>query len=89
MDTGGDTNRLMYLWNEAFNGIKYANTVLSYIDQVKGLNEVIRNEYKGRAYFHRAMKYYNLVFEFGDVPLVTKIIDMPKQNYRSTKKKQF
>lgn len=36
MDTGGDTNRLMYLWNEAFNGIKYANTVLSYIDQVKG-----------------------------------------------------
>lgn len=86
MDTGGDTNRLMYLWNEAFNGIKYANTVLSYIDQVKGLNEVIRNEYKGRAYFHRAMKYYNLVFEFGDVPLVTKIIDMPKQNYRSTKK---
>lgn len=86
MDTGGDTNRLMYLWNEAFNGIKYANTVLSYIDQVKGLNKVIRNEYKGRAYFHRAMKYYNLVFEFGDVPLVTKIIDMPKQNYRSTKK---
>ena len=45
MDTGGDTNRLMYLWNEAFNGIKYANTVLSYIDLVKGLNEVIRNEY--------------------------------------------
>ena len=86
MYTGGDTNRLMYLWNEAFNGIKYANTLLSYIDQVEGLSESIRNEYKGRAYFHRSIKYYNLVFEFGDVPLVTRIIDVPKQNYRSTKK---
>lgn len=82
----GDGNHIMTLWNESFNGIKYANTVLSYIDQVKSLKEDVKNIYKGRAYFHRAIKYYNLVFWFGDLPLVTKIINGPKQNYKSTKK---
>lgn len=82
----GDGNHIMTLWNESFNGIKYANTVLSYIDKVETLSDEVRNIYKGRAYFHRAIKYYNLVFWFGDVPLVTRIIDVPKQNYKSTKK---
>lgn len=82
----GDGNHIMTLWNESFNGIKYANTVLSYIDKVETLGDEVKNAYKGRAYFHRAIKYYNLVFWFGDLPLVTRIIDVPKQNYKSTKK---
>lgn len=82
----GDGNHIMTLWNESFNGIKYANTVLSYIDGVSTLSEEIKNQYKGRAYFHRAIKYYNLIFWFGDLPLITRIIDSPKQNYKSTKK---
>lgn len=83
---GGDSNWIMTLWNEGFSGIKYANTVLSYIDKVTALSDKVKNEYKGRALFHRAICYYNLVFWFGDLPLVTKIIDSPKQDYRSTKK---
>lgn len=82
----GDGNHIMTLWNESFNGIKYANTLLSYIDKVESLSDEVKNAYKGRAYFHRAIKYYNLVFWFGDLPLITKIIDTPKQNYKSTKK---
>ncbi|WP_218565356.1 RagB/SusD family nutrient uptake outer membrane protein [Sphingobacterium multivorum] len=50
------------------------------------MSEQDRNAYKGRAYFHRAFRYMALVFEYGDVPLVTTIIDVPKQNYRSTKR---
>ena len=46
----------------------------------------MKNTYKGRAYFHRAFYYYNMVFWFGDLPLITRIIDVPKQNYKSTKK---
>ena len=38
------------------------------------------------AYFHRSFRYLNLCFQFGDVPFVTRIIEKPKQNYRSTKK---
>lgn len=82
----GDGNHIMTLWNESFNGVKYANTLLAYVDKVESLSEEAKNAYKGRAYFHRAIKYYNLVFWFGDLPLITKIIDGPKQNYKSTKK---
>ncbi|MDR0766336.1 MAG: RagB/SusD family nutrient uptake outer membrane protein [Odoribacteraceae bacterium] len=81
---GGDFRP--FYWTEGFNGIKGANTIISFIDAVKGLDEPTKNAYLGRAYFHRAFRYYNLVFQFGDVPLITKILETPKQNYRSTKK---
>ncbi len=86
MAGGGDSNAMIRFWNEAWNGIKYANTVLSYVDKVKGLDDATRNAYKGRAYFHRAYKYYHQALLFGDIPLVTKIIEVPKQNYKSTSK---
>lgn len=81
-----DSNHILYFWDQTYTGIKYANTVLSFIDNVTGLDENTKNAYKGRAYFHRAFRYYALVFQFGDVPLVTKILEVPKQNYSSTKK---
>ncbi len=86
MSGGGDSNAMMRFWDEGYTGVKYANTVLSYVDQAKGLDENTRNEYKGRAYFHRAYKYYHLVLQFGDIPLITKIISVPKQNYKTTSK---
>ncbi|MDR2414007.1 MAG: RagB/SusD family nutrient uptake outer membrane protein, partial [Odoribacteraceae bacterium] len=81
---GGDFRP--FYWTEGYNGVKGANTIISFIDAVKGLDEPTKNAYLGRAYFHRAFRYYNLVFQFGDVPLITKILETPKQNYRSTKK---
>ena len=48
------------------------------------MDETLKNEYIGRAYFHRAYRYYSLVFQFGHVPLLTKLPEGPKQNYRST-----
>lgn len=79
-----DVNMLGYFWNESYTGIKYANTVISFIDNVKGLDEATRNECLGRAYFHRAFRYLALCFQFKDIPLVSKILSVPKQNYRST-----
>lgn len=81
-----DQNRLVTLWSETFNGLKFANTVITYADQIKGLSEEVKNEYLGRAYFHRAWRYMMLCFRWGDVPFMTRIIDKPKQNYRSTKR---
>lgn len=86
MGEGGDMNAMKRYWNEAYNAIKYANTVLTYIDEVPGLDEKLRDEYKGRAYFHRAYKYYHLVLQFGSVPLVTKLPASPKRDYLSTDK---
>lgn len=86
LNATNSVNHIGFFWDETYTGIKYANTILSYIDKVEGLSEEKKDEYKGRAYFHRAYRYYNLVFQFGNVPLITKIIETPKQNYRSTKK---
>lgn len=83
---GNDGNYIHHFWEETYNGIKYANTILSYVDKVTTLDVDTRNIYKGRAYFHRAYRYLGLVFQYGDVPLITKILEVPKQNYRSTKK---
>ncbi|MFD2598235.1 RagB/SusD family nutrient uptake outer membrane protein [Sphingobacterium corticis] len=80
------TNSIWYMWDETYKGISYANTILKYVDQVEGLDENVRNSYKGRAYFHRAFRYMNLVFQFGDVPLVTTLVDGPKLNYKSTER---
>jgi len=81
---GADGNLIQYFWTETYQGIKYANTVISYIDYMQ--DEATKNAYLGRALFHRAFRYYTLVFQFGDVPLVSKLISAPKINYRSTKK---
>ncbi|MFN0256914.1 RagB/SusD family nutrient uptake outer membrane protein [Pedobacter ureilyticus] len=83
---GNDGNYINHYWDETYNGIKYANTVISYVDKVTTLTDAVKNAYKGRAYFHRSFRYFGLVFQYGDVPLVTKLLEVPKQNYRSTKK---
>ncbi|MBA4321024.1 MAG: RagB/SusD family nutrient uptake outer membrane protein, partial [Flavobacterium sp.] len=77
---------LGFYWDEGYNGIKYANTVLTYIDNVTSLSQEVKNKYIGQAYFHRAYRYLNLVYQFGDIPLITKILEVPKQSYYSTKK---
>jgi hypothetical protein len=89
--SGGDSNNsngnlIQYFWTETYYGIRYANTITTFIDKVTGLDEATKNAYIGRAYFHRAFRYYALVFQFGDVPLLSKVPDVPKFNYRSTKR---
>lgn len=80
------SNSMYYFWEETYKGIMYANTIIQYVDKVESLDEATRNMYKGRAYFHRAFRYMALVFQYGDVPLVTKVLEAPKQNYRSTQR---
>jgi len=81
-----DRNRLVIFWGETYNGIKYANTIIDFAPKVESLDEETKREYIGRAYFHRAFRYMALCFQFGNVPLVSRIIDAPKQDYKSTKR---
>ena len=77
----------LWFWDDVYNsGIKFPNTILTYIDNVKGLDESTKNAYIGRAYFYRSFHYLNLCFQFRDVPLLTKVIDSPKLDYRCTKR---
>lgn len=75
-----------WFWSEGYAGIKYANTVISYIDKVEGLSEEVKNAYLGRAYFHRSFRYLLLSFQYNNLPLVSKLAEVPKQNYYSIKR---
>ena len=39
----GDSNRMQFYWDEGYNGIKYANSIINYIDGVEGLDENLRH----------------------------------------------
>lgn len=80
---GSEVNQFAYFWSETYEGIKAANTIITYLPRLD-IDETKKNIYLGRAYFHRAFRYMHLVFMFKDVPLVTKTIEAPKFDYRST-----
>ncbi|WP_026969986.1 RagB/SusD family nutrient uptake outer membrane protein [Algoriphagus terrigena] len=83
-----DFNRIGWYWLEGFKGIKYANTVVSRIDEPQDYeSEAERNHILATAYFHRSLRYYRLTQQFGDVPLILDEIIAPKLDFYSTDRK--
>ena len=76
-------NKLGWYCDEAFKGLKYANIVLSRIDNGKYKDEAERNAVLGAAYFQRAYRYYKLTHQFGDVPFLDAEITSPKLDFYS------
>lgn len=59
-------------WNLSYNGITRCNKVLAEIDQpgIAWSDERLKERGKGEALFLRGLYYFNLVRQFGGVPLV-------------------
>lgn len=81
-----DYNKIGWYWYEGYKGIKYANVAISRIEQPVYKSEAQKNDILGRAYFHRAYRYYRLTQQFGDVPLILDEVTEPKLDYYSTKR---
>jgi hypothetical protein len=79
-----DYNKIGWYWYEGYKGIKYANVVISRIDDATYKDEAERNAVLGSAYFHRAFRYYRLTQQFGDVPFIGHEITAPKLDFYST-----
>src|SRR5690606_30358287 len=79
-----NVNSIAFFWDQTYAGIKHANAITSFIDNVPDLDEKTKQVYLGRAYFHRSFRYLALCFQYGDVPLVSKILNVSKQNYKTT-----
>lgn len=79
-----NTNKIGWFWYEGYKGIKYANTVISRVGEIEGLEPDLRDEMLGQAYFHRAFRYYFMVFQFGDIPYFSQEVTGPKLDYKST-----
>lgn len=87
-----ETGRLYEYWKQSYNKIKFANTVLAYIDgpnwdttKVEQLAQ--RNAILGSAYFFRAYAYYTLCNTFGDVPYAGKLFTTPKLDFQTVDRK--
>jgi SusD family. len=58
-------------WQDCYQGVFRANSVLFYIDNPTDYAENQREQLAGEALFMRALLYFDLVKRFGGVPLVT------------------
>ncbi len=78
-----NNTRVGWYWYESYKGIKYANTVISRIDNATFKDDAEKNAILGAAYFQRAYRYYKLVHQFGDVPFLDWEINEPKYDFYS------
>lgn len=70
-----------WYWEQSYFALKYANTVVSRIDEAEFKNEEERNAVLGAAYFQRAYRYYKLTHQFGDVPYIDVEYTAPKYDF--------
>ncbi|QNK63662.1 RagB/SusD family nutrient uptake outer membrane protein [Pedobacter sp. PAMC26386] len=65
---GATAEPLQLYWQQNYTGILRCNEILIRIDEVP-MSAELKNQYKGEALFLRAFHYFNLVRQFGGVPL--------------------
>ena len=84
------TNMYLHLryWVFGWNGIKYANTVITRAPEADGMaSEEDRNACLAEGYFHRAYWYYLLTNQFGDIPWIGEEITGAKLDFNTVSRK--
>jgi hypothetical protein len=66
-------------WSALYTPISRANIILSMIDKITFANNDTKTQYIAELKFIRALMYFNLVREFGDVPVITDRITTSEQ----------
>ena len=79
--TSTDDHEVRRYWNRAWEGIKFANIIITRIDDVNFDTETDKNEILSNGYFGRAYWYYRLVHQFGDVPFLAKEVTSPRLDF--------
>jgi hypothetical protein len=80
-------------WVALYTPIFRANTILSVIPDISFANNDTRNQYIAEMKFVRALMYFNLVREFGGVPVVTEPLNNPEEaeelTFRATREEVY
>ncbi|MCW9706626.1 RagB/SusD family nutrient uptake outer membrane protein [Fodinibius salsisoli] len=71
-----DHGRFLGEWDDAYEAIRRANDFMDNIDRVESDNADVINRLKGEVMTIRAYHYIKLAMLYGDVPLITKGIDI-------------
>lgn len=64
------TEEMEVLWEDAYQMISYANNILTRIDAVPFSDSGIKEQYRSETRFLRAYAYFELMRNFGKVPLI-------------------
>ena len=90
------TEENSYVYNrytQLFKTISRANTLLAHLDDVSYSNGDARNTYEAEIRFLRALTYFHLVTEWGDVPLILTELktkdEVQANNYRRPKSEVY
>jgi len=78
-------------WSYDYEGISRANLAISYLTDPAvtakiGIDETLKNRLLGEVYFLRAFYYFDLVNNFGDVPLLLKPLQSFTEAYSIAKR---
>src|SRR5256885_5444258 len=78
-------------WSYDYEGISRANLAISYLTDAAitakiGIDPALKNRMLGEVYFLRAFYYFDLVNNFGDVPLVLKPLSNFAEAYSVAKR---
>lgn len=65
-----NNSRIFNNWRDFYRGISRANTVLDKIEEISEISESRKTEIIGEAKFLRAFYYFDLVKQYGGVPIV-------------------
>lgn len=85
-----ETANLAPYWDNMYAQINLANIGLTKIPEVLEDNEGLRQTRMGELYFLRGFNYYNLVTQFGDVPISTEPITSDRADFpRDPKEEVF
>jgi starch-binding outer membrane protein, SusD/RagB family len=67
-------------YRESFEGIQRSNYVLQNLSKIPFTSDSIKRIREAEVRFLRAFHYFNLVRSYGDVPIVTAVIEQPDPN---------
>jgi starch-binding outer membrane protein, SusD/RagB family len=72
---------LASFWNNNYKGIASCNLGLKTLEENTDMDAAKKSIRKGEILFLRAYYYYELVIQFGNIPLVTEFVDYPKTDF--------
>lgn len=81
-----DNTEVKRFWSALYTCITRCNIVLDQIDNITFKNDSEKNRIKGQMYFLRALSYFHLVVQWGDVPIVTKELKTKDEIWAHTKR---
>lgn len=80
-----DNYDVQRIWDIMYRGIQQSNIILNRIDGANFEHVALKVQYGAEARFLRALYYFHLVRLYGEVPLITKEIDMPDEAFTQGK----